>query len=89
MGEGGGITKTEHGTVTFLGSAKTVEKWPLVVAGRYNTPCLLHVRGTGKLYYYLSIYIQVQIKSPLITSTRLSAFRSPLITDTWTNISDR
>lgn len=37
----------EEGTATFLGTAKTVKKWPLIIASRYNIPYILHSEGKG------------------------------------------
>lgn len=48
------IEKRTEGIATFIGKAKTVKKWPLVIASRYNIPYLLHCEGKGmvcaKLY---------------------------------------
>ncbi|XP_029024327.1 gamma-glutamylaminecyclotransferase B-like isoform X2 [Betta splendens] len=35
------------GTAEFLGSALTIEKFPLVIAGKYNVPFLLNIPGQG------------------------------------------
>ncbi|TSQ01570.1 Gamma-glutamylaminecyclotransferase B [Bagarius yarrelli] len=39
---------TTNGQAKFLGHARTVEKYPLVIAGRYNIPFLLNVPGKGQ-----------------------------------------
>nr|XP_020657263.1 gamma-glutamylaminecyclotransferase isoform X1 [Pogona vitticeps] len=36
-----------HGTARYLGRGFTVEKYPLVIAGKYNIPYLLNKPGTG------------------------------------------
>ncbi|KAM4601600.1 gamma-glutamylaminecyclotransferase-like [Polymixia lowei] len=36
------------GDAEFLGSARTVEKYPLVIAGEYNIPFLLNIPGEGQ-----------------------------------------
>ena len=33
----------------FVGAARTIGKWPLVTAGRYNTPYVLDCKDTGKV----------------------------------------
>ncbi|MCJ8732296.1 hypothetical protein PDJAM_G00209740 [Pangasius djambal] len=39
---------TTKGNVKFLGCARTVDKYPLVIAGKYNIPFLLNVPGEGQ-----------------------------------------
>lgn len=39
---------SSNGKAEFLGTAKTVEKFPLVIAGSYNIPYLLNIPGQGK-----------------------------------------
>ncbi|XP_072031180.1 gamma-glutamylaminecyclotransferase-like [Amphiura filiformis] len=41
------MTKSEKGHATFVGEAKTVEKWPLVVASEFNIPFVLDKPGVG------------------------------------------
>ncbi|XP_044864710.1 gamma-glutamylaminecyclotransferase isoform X1 [Mauremys mutica] len=36
-----------HGRARFQGRGRTVEKYPLVIAGKYNIPFLLNIPGTG------------------------------------------
>lgn len=36
-----------NGSATLVGTAKTVKKWPLVIASSYNIPYLLHCEGQG------------------------------------------
>ena len=38
---------TRSGRATLIGKAITAEKWPLVIASRYNVPYLLNVPGCG------------------------------------------
>uniref|UniRef100_A0A8C6TRK7 Gamma-glutamylaminecyclotransferase n=1 Tax=Neogobius melanostomus TaxID=47308 RepID=A0A8C6TRK7_9GOBI len=38
---------SSNGTTQFLGTAKTVERFPLVIAGTYNIPYLLNIPGQG------------------------------------------
>ncbi|XP_062957583.1 gamma-glutamylaminecyclotransferase [Cynocephalus volans] len=38
----------EHGHAAFLGLARTLERYPLVIAGEYNVPRLLNLPGTGR-----------------------------------------
>ncbi|XP_059577086.1 gamma-glutamylaminecyclotransferase isoform X1 [Alligator mississippiensis] len=37
-----------HGIAKFQGRGHTVEKYPLVIAGKYNIPYLLNMPGTGR-----------------------------------------
>lgn len=37
-----------NGKAEFLGCARTVEKYPLIIAGKYNVPFLLHLPGKGQ-----------------------------------------
>lgn len=41
------LEKVTEGTATFIDKAKTVKKWPLVIASRYNIPYLLYSEGRG------------------------------------------
>ncbi|RWS22666.1 putative gamma-glutamylcyclotransferase-like isoform X1 [Leptotrombidium deliense] len=46
----------ESGETTFVSNARTVQKWPLIIASKYNIPYLLNKRGFGnqifgELYY--------------------------------------
>ncbi|XP_077199924.1 gamma-glutamylaminecyclotransferase [Paroedura picta] len=41
------MTDRTHGTATFQGRGLTVEKYPLVIAGKYNIPFLLNSPGRG------------------------------------------
>ncbi|KAK0163387.1 hypothetical protein PV327_007072 [Microctonus hyperodae] len=41
------ICNKANGYAKFLGIGKTVDKYPLVIATRYNIPFLLHKPGTG------------------------------------------
>lgn len=38
---------SSNGKAKFLGSARTADKYPLVIAGKYNVPYLLNVPGQG------------------------------------------
>ncbi|XP_053351832.1 gamma-glutamylaminecyclotransferase B-like [Clarias gariepinus] len=42
------MVDTTKGRTKFLGRARTVEKYPLVIAGKYNIPFLLKVPGQGQ-----------------------------------------
>ncbi|XP_066300695.1 gamma-glutamylaminecyclotransferase-like isoform X1 [Branchiostoma lanceolatum] len=37
-----------NGVARFVGKARTVDRWPLVVASKYNIPFLLDLRGQGE-----------------------------------------
>lgn len=37
-----------NGTVQYIGKAKTIKMWPLVIASRYNIPFLLFQENQGK-----------------------------------------
>ena len=39
-----------NGVAKWLGAARLVKKYPLVVATRYNIPFLLDKEGEGKVY---------------------------------------
>lgn len=41
------LTDPSVGKATFVGHARTDERWPLVIATNLNIPFLLHVPGTG------------------------------------------
>ena len=43
------ISEETFGKSNFRGIGVTLEKWPLVIAGRYNTPYLLDCKGKGKV----------------------------------------
>lgn len=43
------LTKKENGSAILLGQAITTEKYPLVIASRYNIPFLLDKPGVGKV----------------------------------------
>ena len=45
------LVESSNGVAKFLGAAKLVKRYPLVVAGRYNIPFLLDKEGEGKVYY--------------------------------------
>ncbi|XP_035249156.1 gamma-glutamylaminecyclotransferase-like isoform X1 [Anguilla anguilla] len=42
------MTDAGNGRAEYLGTARTVERLPLVIAGKYNIPFLLNVPGTGQ-----------------------------------------
>ena len=47
------------GRVKFLGVGVTQDPWPLTISGIYNTPFLLHAKGTGKvglIYEFFNTY---------------------------------
>lgn len=39
---------TTKGSAKYLGQARTMDKYPLVIAGKYNIPFLLNVPGEGQ-----------------------------------------
>uniref|UniRef100_A0A7M4FJ67 Gamma-glutamylaminecyclotransferase n=1 Tax=Crocodylus porosus TaxID=8502 RepID=A0A7M4FJ67_CROPO len=41
------MINSTHGIAKFQGRGRTVEKYPLVIAGKYNIPYLLNMPGTG------------------------------------------
>nr|XP_037277603.1 putative gamma-glutamylcyclotransferase CG2811 [Rhipicephalus microplus] len=41
------LTDPANGHSTFLGEAKTLKKWPLVLVSPYEIPCLLPCEGLG------------------------------------------
>ena len=41
------LTDKENGNGTFVGSATTVEKFPLVISSRYNIPYVIDAQGQG------------------------------------------
>ena len=41
------LDEVKHGKARFLGTAQTVNKYPLVVATKFNIPFLLAAEGTG------------------------------------------
>lgn len=45
------LIDSKNGTATFVGTARTVKKWPLVIASSYNIPYLLYVEGRGHNVY--------------------------------------
>ncbi|CAL1277737.1 unnamed protein product [Larinioides sclopetarius] len=42
------VTDSSKGKAIFEGMARTVQKFPLVIASRYNIPYLLYKEGVGK-----------------------------------------
>ncbi|XP_044738391.1 putative gamma-glutamylcyclotransferase CG2811 isoform X2 [Chrysoperla carnea] len=41
------LTDTKNGVSKFIGDGETLEKYPLVIATKYNIPFLLYKPGTG------------------------------------------
>ncbi|XP_025922326.1 gamma-glutamylaminecyclotransferase isoform X1 [Apteryx rowi] len=41
------MLNTAKGVAKFQGRGRTVEKYPLVIAGKYNIPYMLNIPGTG------------------------------------------
>uniref|UniRef100_A0A8D0FSP9 Gamma-glutamylaminecyclotransferase n=1 Tax=Strix occidentalis caurina TaxID=311401 RepID=A0A8D0FSP9_STROC len=41
------MINTAKGLAKFQGTGRTVEKYPLVIAGKYNIPYMLNIPGTG------------------------------------------
>jgi gamma-glutamylaminecyclotransferase len=44
------LTETENGICEFVGKANTINKWPLIIASKYNIPYLLHKSDFGKVW---------------------------------------
>lgn len=42
------MVNTSNGEAKFLGTARTVEKYPLVIAGKHSIPFLLNIPGEGQ-----------------------------------------
>lgn len=42
------LTDQKNGVCNLIGKAKTIEKWPLVIASRFNIPFLLYAENKGK-----------------------------------------
>ncbi|XP_076857555.1 gamma-glutamylaminecyclotransferase B-like [Brachyhypopomus gauderio] len=42
------MLNTANGRAQFIGRARTIEKYPLVIAGKYNIPFLLNIPGQGQ-----------------------------------------
>jgi len=45
------LTDTTNGSATFIGTGVIQNKYPLVIASRYNIPFLVDKEGTGKNVY--------------------------------------
>ncbi|XP_064471248.1 gamma-glutamylaminecyclotransferase C-like isoform X2 [Ornithodoros turicata] len=45
------LTDGKNGTATFVATARTVKKWPLIIASSYNIPYLLYIEGKGHHVY--------------------------------------
>ena len=43
------VNDKDLGEAKLVGKATTRDKFPLVIANRYNTPYLLDAKGTGKV----------------------------------------
>lgn len=43
------LTKEAHGYAQFINQATTTEKYPLVIASKYNIPFLLDKPGSGQV----------------------------------------
>lgn len=43
------MNESKNGSAKFIAKAKTIQKFPLVVATRYNIPFLLNKPGFGEL----------------------------------------
>lgn len=42
------LQDSAHGCAAFQGRGRTLEPFPLVIAGQHNIPYLLHLPGTGR-----------------------------------------
>ena len=71
------LTNLENGKATFVGEARTVEKWPLVVATKFNIPFLLDKQGLGHVsdirWYYYQFFSQMSL---LVTMHQYAVVRS-------------
>ncbi|XP_056308851.1 gamma-glutamylaminecyclotransferase C-like [Danio aesculapii] len=45
------LLNSDNGQAEFITCARTVDKYPLVIAGKYNIPFLLNVPGSGHRVY--------------------------------------
>lgn len=45
------FAKSTEGISNFIGAAKTIRKYPLIIATKYNIPFLLHKPGKYPLKY--------------------------------------
>lgn len=45
------LTNKNNGSAKLIGQATTTEKYPLVIASKYNIPFLLDKPGVGKVIY--------------------------------------
>ena len=48
------MTNPATGNQRFIGAARTVEKFPLIVASQYNIPFLLNQQGHGHVSRHMS-----------------------------------
>lgn len=51
------LTDLENGHASFVGAGKTIAKYPLVIASKYNIPFLLDVPGQGNVSLFYSAYL--------------------------------
>jgi gamma-glutamylaminecyclotransferase len=49
------LQEPSNGYAKFLTTAKTIEKYPLIIATRYNIPFLLDCPGKGHVSYSLTL----------------------------------
>ena len=43
------VCDLKQGTANLMGVARTVQKWPMIIATRFNVPFLLNKQGVGKV----------------------------------------
>jgi len=52
-----------NGRAAFLGEAKLCDRYPLVVATKYNVPMLLDAPGTGNVTYERTLELMVVVNN--------------------------
>lgn len=55
------LTDTGNGSATFVGTGVMQNKYPLIIASRYNIPFLLDQLGTGKVQLTNLIFFRLFI----------------------------
>ena len=49
----------EFGASLFIGTARSIQQFPLVIASKYNIPFLLYAAGKGKVIYLKRMSLSV------------------------------
>ncbi len=52
------LTSTENGICEFVGIANTINKWPLVIASKFNIPYLLHKCHFGNVCFQTGLTLR-------------------------------